>query len=551
MNSAGTRSALVPVLLCALGLLYLLGIEEHDLWTPDEPRVASVGRQVAEGAWVVPTLNGKPFLEQPPLHAWCVALLYKVIGFDPALRARWISVAFGLAGLAVIHGLATFLASRRVGLLTALTLGLSFEYFSTAHRVVVDGALAFFTLLSVYSCLRGITADALAARLGWLALGYASASAAFLTKGPVGIAVPALSVIAWAIATRDLKVFARAHLWLAPVAFAVTAGPWLWALFEQTGWEGFKTLLGDNLVGRVLPPAEEGTRSHLRGPLFYFAALPVNLLPATAFVVGGAIDRIRRRKILDPVERRLYDFGFVWLALGFTMFTAASTKRYIYLLPILPAAALPGGLWLDLYLSGKADGAYEKCFGHILSIAILLFALALAVSGALLEGVSTPLAVSGAVIPGVIALWMLRQARSGRRSALLTVWLAGFTVAVLAASYTLVPAFDAIKSLTGVTRRVAALVPTERPICALGADETTRGMFPLYTGRPLRMLDDAQGLEAELRQSGEVYLLVTEKRGRRHRAMDLLDSHPSKLLHEDIRKGSRAFRLYRLYSSRP
>ncbi len=62
--------ALTAILL--LLTLYAAGIVDHDLWTPDEPRVAAVGKAAARGAWVAPTLNGTPFLEQPPLHAWCV-----------------------------------------------------------------------------------------------------------------------------------------------------------------------------------------------------------------------------------------------------------------------------------------------------------------------------------------------------------------------------------------------------------------------------------------------------------------------------------------------
>ncbi len=536
----------MPVVLGTLAFLYFWGVEDHDLWTPDEQRVASVGRQVSEGAWAVPTLNGEPFLEEPPLHAWCVALFYESFGVEPARRARWVSVAFGIAGLAVAYSLASALAGRRrVGLLAALTLGLSFEYFSTSHRVVVDGALTFFALLSALGCVRGLTAIALPARLGWLTLGYASASAAFLAKGPIGIAAPALAVVAWVIVARDWKVLVRAHAWLAPLCFAVVAGPWLWALHLQTGSQGLETLLVDNLLGRILP-AEDGTRSHLQGPFFYFEALPLDLLPAAAFVVGGVLDRILRRKCLGPEECRIYDFGLVWLGLGFIMLTVASTKRQVYLLPFLPAAAFVGGVWLEAYLSGKADGLFERWFGYVLSVSLVGFGLAMPISRAFLQGVSMPWALGGAAVACGVAVWTFLQARVGRREANLTGWLAGLAAAALAASFALVPPLDALKSLTGVTRRIAELVPKDRPICAFGADETTRGMFPLYSGRPLQMLDGLPDLEKELQRSGEAYMIVVEKRGRRHKAMDLLDPHNPELLLEDIREESRAFRLFRV-----
>ena len=50
------------------------GVFDHTVWTPDEPRVAEIGRAMAVSAdLVVPTLGGEPFLEKPaPEHDKCV-----------------------------------------------------------------------------------------------------------------------------------------------------------------------------------------------------------------------------------------------------------------------------------------------------------------------------------------------------------------------------------------------------------------------------------------------------------------------------------------------
>ena len=59
------------ITLCLIGgFVSFIGIS-NELWTPDEPRDAAIGRAMWEsGDWIVPRLNGEPFLEKPPLYWW-------------------------------------------------------------------------------------------------------------------------------------------------------------------------------------------------------------------------------------------------------------------------------------------------------------------------------------------------------------------------------------------------------------------------------------------------------------------------------------------------
>src|SRR5882672_6767656 len=88
--------------------LLLVGIFDHDLWTPDEPRAAELSREFLEPghSLSVPTLNGESFLEKPPLVYWTAAASMKLFGANgPA--ARLPCVFFGLGTL-----LFTFLLAR-------------------------------------------------------------------------------------------------------------------------------------------------------------------------------------------------------------------------------------------------------------------------------------------------------------------------------------------------------------------------------------------------------------------------------------------------------
>ena len=80
-------------------------VADHDAWTPDEPRVVALARSVREGSLVVPLLDGEPFLEQPPFHAWTVAGAYHLMGTAVA-PARGVSAIAGALTLllAFVYG---------------------------------------------------------------------------------------------------------------------------------------------------------------------------------------------------------------------------------------------------------------------------------------------------------------------------------------------------------------------------------------------------------------------------------------------------------------
>jgi len=514
------KSARLPAVTgLALLLLYSLGVLGHDLWTPDEPRVAAIAQQVAEGAWVVPTLNGSPFLEQPPLYYWCVALVYKLFGFDPPEIGRIVSSLFGLGGLLGTYLFAHHLArlrgsaetARAVGALAALALGLSVEYLNTAHRVVVDSSLAFFTTLSAYGIFRGLTAARPGPRFSWLVAGYASASFAFLAKGPIGLAVPGLALFAMVVALRQPRCLRRAHLWLAPVCFITITGPWSYLFYQEAGWAGFAELLGTQTLGRALPIAGIHP-AHIR-PFYYYAVYtPVLLLPTTLFLAGAILRRFREGATLRAAERTAYDLCFWWFGAGFLLLSLAMTKRGLYMVPLYPAAAVAGAYWLEAYLEKRANGRYERALGHVLATLLLVLALALPIAAMVLKADAIAVAIVGGVV-GIslsVAVWV--AAFGDRRGTVLFLTVTGFTTLSLGAVTSVVPAIDEIKSLARPSRLIASVIPADQSIHAMRPDETTEGMIPFYTGRPLEPLRSPEELEKRLARIGRVYLLTVEKR---------------------------------------
>src|SRR5579862_6710414 len=78
------RSWRVAIVL-ALAPLWIVGILDRGLWTPDEPREADIAwRMSQQSDRSLPQLAGSPFLEKPPLSYWMAAAGIALFGDSPA-----------------------------------------------------------------------------------------------------------------------------------------------------------------------------------------------------------------------------------------------------------------------------------------------------------------------------------------------------------------------------------------------------------------------------------------------------------------------------------
>ena len=87
---------LLPVLLLVLAALRPLAL-------PDEGRYADIGRWMfTSGDWLVPRLNGIPFLHKPPLLYWLQAEVFALVGVH-VWAARWVTALHALLLITCIH----------------------------------------------------------------------------------------------------------------------------------------------------------------------------------------------------------------------------------------------------------------------------------------------------------------------------------------------------------------------------------------------------------------------------------------------------------------
>src|SRR5205823_9704836 len=94
------RASLLLVLVLPAVLLY--PTRGFYLLEPDEGRYAQIPKEMLHGgSWVVPTLQGEPYLDKPPLLYWLVALSYRAFGVCPEAARLVPAVCVHLTILAV------------------------------------------------------------------------------------------------------------------------------------------------------------------------------------------------------------------------------------------------------------------------------------------------------------------------------------------------------------------------------------------------------------------------------------------------------------------
>jgi 4-amino-4-deoxy-L-arabinose transferase-like glycosyltransferase len=309
-------------------------------YTKGEPREGVVVWEIyTSGEWILPLRNGTEIPSKPPLFHWLGALISHISG-----RVNEFTIRFPSAILATLGVLLTYLAGGRLwgkeaGLIAALVLATSFEWWRAATTARVDMTLTFF-MVAAFLFFLFLYREGKSGKgkpLTWaLLLGLAT-----LAKGPVGAFLPCLTALAFLLLRRDLTFIRKLQPFTSAALFLLVAGSW-YALATWQGGERFfaKQIMQENLLRFIA--TEAGGTGH-QHPFYYFIPnLFLGMAPWSFFFPALALFLYHRRHTLAD-DGLLYPL--VWFGMVFLFYSAASGKRSVYILPLYPAVALLLGAW--------------------------------------------------------------------------------------------------------------------------------------------------------------------------------------------------------------
>lgn len=347
------RGSLLVVLLVPAAFLYpTLGFH---LLEPDEGRYAQIPREmVAGGSWVVPTLQGEPYLDKPPLLYWLVALSYRAFGVSPG-AARLVP-----AGCVHVTILAVYLLGRRsvgerAAFWAALLLSVAPGFVSIARLLLLDGLLTLCVTLSVLCGFEAVRTGVF--RPGWWLASATASGLGFLTKGPVSEVLLLVPLWVYGLLARGSRGGAGREAAsgsageadagparIPPVWYAVFAAvvlvvnlPWYVAVYrEQPEFLGH--FFWRHNVMRFLQPFD-----HLQPVWYYVPILAAGLMPGTILFVAYFRALLRSD---DPRNGPASVAGGFWLLAGLWcvfFFSCSGSKLPTYILPAYPFLCLALG----------------------------------------------------------------------------------------------------------------------------------------------------------------------------------------------------------------
>lgn len=491
--------ALVGVLLggsCFLGLA-------RGLWTPDEPREAGISREMYAAPGVIPTLNGQPFIEKPPLYYWMTALAFRIAGGPNVAAARAVSGLAGLLTLAVLFVWVSRARSFDTAAVSTVLLSTGVAFVTSVHWVRIDAVLLLFCTISIWAAWERV------GRAGgprFLALFYAGLVLALWTKGLIGPVLVVSGLVTYAAISRSVRVLAPLRPVAGTLVLALAVAALAAAIASEGGAAALRTWFWVNHVERFVHPVATG---HQRPFAYYAWTLPTAIAPW--LVPFLALFHFRGRLWRpDRADATLMRYALA-MALGpLVVLSLASSKREVYLLPLLPPLALLmasttieriEALWLGAR-PGRWARAGDWLQAAILGLAGLAPAVAAFVVTRSVTPVSASLGVFALLTAGALAVAVVR--RDARRA----FWIgaASMGLALLGAFAIVVPKVDAIKDFKPFLLAVDAILPQGEPVRAMGVDETLLGIVPFVTGRrviPIETKDLSDTSFVLVQSSGE------------------------------------------------
>lgn len=310
----------------------------RDLWQPDEVRYAYVAREMAQdGHWLVPHRSGDYYAHKPPLLFWLINLAAAATSLPIGrLTVRLPGFIAGLLTLWATARLAERWAGAKAAWPAVLTLCTTYLFWHEIGFARMDGPLLGWTMAAlVLLILNDDTPSLWRPALAWLCMGLA-----IMTKGPVGLIVPAGAYAAARVAAGEGRLLKKSHwLWGPCLALALPAA-WLGLAWLQGPPPGYlRELIFSQNIERAA-----GGLGHRQAFHYFFTRTPADLMPWTLALPAAALILYR-----DPARRLLLRRLAGWSGFIFVFFSLLATKRNVYVLGLFPAVAIGiGSVWSDL-----------------------------------------------------------------------------------------------------------------------------------------------------------------------------------------------------------
>jgi hypothetical protein len=465
------------------------GLGSLPLMQPDEGRNAEVAREMAvSGSWLVPTLEGLPYLDKPAAYFAAVAVSLRVVGVNE-WGARLPSALCGLLILVFVYAFTRRRYDPVTAALAAIVVATSPMVFAFSRIVIMDIMLGLCTVAAVLAAFVAEDGDRPDRR--WHAAGAAAAGLGTLVKGPVGFLVPAavLVVFFWWDGRRAAlrRVFSP---WNVVIVLGLFV-PWFVALVFAHPEFAHYGLIEETLNRFFTPAFNRGQPFWFFGPVMLLAIFPWTLLfVPMAWAVWPARGRLTRAD-------RLF---IAWSLVVIVFFSVSRTKQPGYILTGVVAAAVCVGRGLGYAWRHREGQAARLVAGGALALAGVAGVSAAALGVAVARGAAGASRLSSMTArersiwstwPAFLVVLVVIAAFAGlayarRRAGLAVAAFALFPLAFITVSFPAIEGYARSRSAKPLAEGLASLPPGTEIACL---DSYSPGLS-FYLGRTVTIISE-------------------------------------------------------------
>ena len=355
------------ILLLSIILSIFFGILNgvRPLSVPDEARYSEIPREmVMTGDYVTPRLNTIKYFEKPALFYWAQAGAIHLFGLSEWV-VRLPTLLLGVLGCLVTYATTRMLFDRRSGWFASLLLSTSILYFAMAHTITLDMAISVFMTLCLSAFIVAIDMPTGSTRKILLGSVYVFAAFAMLTKGLVGILLPATIVGSWMLLCHQWRLLLKMQLISGIFIFLIIALPWH-ILVQQANPEFFHFYFIEQQFLRYLTLYA----SRYQPNWFFIPILLLGFFPWIVFLFQ-AIRYHWPSSWKERITHKKPIFLMLWASIIFIFFSFSKSKLIPYILPVFPPLAMLVGHYLSDHLE-KEPTIFRKPFLSLLCISCII-----------------------------------------------------------------------------------------------------------------------------------------------------------------------------------
>lgn len=372
-----SKNLWIVIAFAILTTIPFLGLTEFN--TKGEPRESIVAFSMIEnGDWILPTNNDGEFAYKPPFFHWCIAATSLITGEVSLFSSRFPSATWAIIMLIACY---IFFAKRKDETTALLASFICFTFFEI-HRAVfacrvdmVLTALIVLALLQLYKWhekgMRGVSISAA------IFMGLAT-----LTKGPVGIVLPCLTMGIFSLMQGEgfwrsvWKYFATA------IVAMILPALWYVAAYQRGGQEFLDLVIEENVLRFT---GKMSYASHENPAYYYIYTTLSGVLPWTVLCLISLFFLKYKKPVFAPKEwwqkiKRMtpYElFSLLSIVVILLFYCIPKSKRSVYVMPIYPFMAYYLAIYFQWLLKNfpkaiKIFGWFISSLGFILLVTFAL-----------------------------------------------------------------------------------------------------------------------------------------------------------------------------------